>query len=214
MDETKPVGVEVGEDEIPGFPWPIPKYSAHADIDLVKLPKQNHPLDTLGDVSKVFQDAFNQAGYAESSYYSVPGGFAIVSRLEAILEDGSPAQARWPSGYTLSPSWSLVDLIRYLFTAKVGYYRIIVFVITSRPIRTEIDHGPDPSDLAKKVFGGADRLPTSVNGTKLTKEYHCRAFIYEFKLTESNSQPDLISPSPQDGKTHLLKSQLWTYLGG
>jgi hypothetical protein len=65
---------------LPDFPWPPPKPSAGAHISFNKLNK----FATFGDINKIISSALDSGEYDERSYFNVPNGFAIVTRLEQI----------------------------------------------------------------------------------------------------------------------------------
>ena len=76
---------------LPAFPWPPPRYSAFANIAVEWVAPGTEPV--LGEVARQLERAFNIAGYGESSYYRIPGGFALASRIEHIRADASPFDA-------------------------------------------------------------------------------------------------------------------------
>jgi prepilin-type N-terminal cleavage/methylation domain-containing protein len=100
----------------PKFPWPPPRASAFDIVprDLL-LGEKEAPL--LGEVDVALDSAFRQAGYVEKSYYSVPSGFAIASRLEQINQDGTPKDAadRWSIGTRAPPKLVASRLSREAF---------------------------------------------------------------------------------------------------
>ena len=214
VEETRPQGTGVRY-VLPVFPWPVPKFSSFVDISRGMLAAPKRPLGSLGDVADVLSQAFENAGYIERSYYGVPGGFAIVTRLERMQKDGSPdSQDRWPEGYELpKASWTVSDVIKRIFTAREGRYRIIVFVVTDRSFGGEASPKIDPTVLASWASNGAGKLPEKVRQIKYDPEYGCRALVYEFEKLEGR-EPRLILPSEYDGRTHLLKAHLWSGLGG
>ncbi len=81
---------------MPEFPWQPLRASAIMTIPSKFFKKDNEPF-LLDDIKKVISDALDSCGYVEKSYYSVPEGFAIVTRLEHINENGSPKNIseRW-----------------------------------------------------------------------------------------------------------------------
>src|SRR5687767_820556 len=64
---------------LPAFPWPPPRYSAFATVMREWVAAATQP--TLASAAARLERAFDAAGYGERSYYWVPGGFALVSRL-------------------------------------------------------------------------------------------------------------------------------------
>src|SRR5688572_955441 len=81
-DSAKPGSPSSVSGNMPAFPWPPPRYSAFAPI--VREWIADGPLPTLGSVATRLEAAFDRTGYGERTYYWVPGGFALVSRIEQI----------------------------------------------------------------------------------------------------------------------------------
>ena len=115
---------------LPRFPWPPPEPSSR-----LRLPREPF-LDAsdLDAAAFLLIEPLRKAGYWEYSFHRVPNGFALVTRLERINEDGSQApeglRYRLPSD---EEPFSLSSYFERLFFAPQGYYRLIVFVVTDRP---------------------------------------------------------------------------------
>jgi hypothetical protein len=147
---------------IPKFPWPPPVASSFVTIPLRGLlassripdyfveywyphnqylsPEQYRKLrdrraPVLYDANALLVFALARSGHYEISYYSVPDGFALVSRLEQIETDGSPKSSptRRDTRERDIGSFSLRTYLRALFLAAPGYYRLVVFVVTPHP---------------------------------------------------------------------------------
>ena len=69
-------------------------------------------------------------------YRTKPGGIALVTHLERIKSDGSPAEPdRWAAvAGNYSSSADLMNFLRGLFFAKTGHYRLIVFIMQDTPV--------------------------------------------------------------------------------
>src|SRR5579863_7649802 len=130
---------------VAAFPWPPPQASSR--VLLAAWPRSPQ-MRLFGDIDARLTAALQPKGYAERSYYSVPGGFALVTRLEQIYSDGRsmPPPARF-SARLLPPS-RFTDYIRALFTADPGYYRVIVFIVTDQGF-SEGAQGPSQGDADK-----------------------------------------------------------------
>lgn len=126
---TKPSGIR-----IPSFPWPPPAASADEVIPRATLEQGAIP-KSLGDVEARLASALRANGYVERSYYAVPDGFALVTRLEQIGSDGTskPPPGRWSLSSRSASDFTLSDYVRALFTADPGYYRVIVFRFHRHP---------------------------------------------------------------------------------
>jgi tetratricopeptide (TPR) repeat protein len=198
----------VGEQEaLPQFPWPPPKASAEDTIPRELLVGNvEHPL--LATVAQAMESAFRQAGYGKKSYYSVPSGFAMASQIEQINEDGSPKEStdRWSLEMVPIRHFSLGSYLNALFRAQPGYYRVIVFVITSKAFSQRGNVTPEESKVW--VWSGLNKLPEEIGNQAYSPAYTCTALIYEFKRTGKHA--DLMEQSGITGEIHLQKAGLLT----
>ena len=88
-------GAEIAGQQFPQFPWPPPKPSALYVIPRgLLVDKEFGGTPNLADIQGKLTDALDGAAYYERSYYSVPGGFAMVTRMERIRQDGTADLAR------------------------------------------------------------------------------------------------------------------------
>lgn len=194
------------QDVVPKFPWPPPKASASDTIPRELLVgNAAHP--TLSTVAQAIESAFAQAGYGQKSYYSVPGGFAMASQIEQINLDGSPKESvdRWSLETTPLRKFSLGSYLNALFTAQPGYYRVIVFVVTSQAF-PQLDVKVTSEQSKGWVSGGLNKLPEKIGNQEYSAAHSCTALIYEFKKTGKHAE--LVDPSQITGKTHLDKAGL------
>lgn len=193
---------DVGYNTIPAFPWPPPQ----ASTDYVLPKKMLAGITTLGQADEKISIALATCGYAEKSYFSVPGGFALVTRLEQFNEDGSciPGSDRW--NVSLKPStFSLSDYFQALFWGRKGQYRIIVFIITDQPFYESKDRASQ--DAARRwLRTGAKYLPPDLSGQAFGPDHRCTVLIYEFILTESLTEPRFLNPATLPGLVHIQKA--------
>ena len=191
---------------LPDFPWPPPTPSASQPLPglLTQL-----GFITVGQVADWVAQSLDQRSYFDRSYHSAPNGFAMVTRLERINEDGTPFAGpdRWPVNVT-SEGFSLIRYIEALFAAPEGHYRVIVFVVTSELL---IPSGERPTEqyMLGLLSGGADRLPAIVRDAPLTPDHTCVALIYEFEQRGLQGQPALLVPGRLTGRDHLVAAGLW-----
>jgi hypothetical protein len=121
--------------DVPEFPWPPPVASSTEVIPTSTL-KMISKSGTMKDLDAILVSALTKNGYSERSYYAVPGGFVLVTRLEQIESNGKPMSmpARWSAQTSLSSNhFSMIDYLRALLKAPPGYYRVIAFVVTPTP---------------------------------------------------------------------------------
>jgi hypothetical protein len=204
----KPVPVS----EIPQFPWPPPRASALENIPKELLRKLEDKAVTLSDVDLKLSNALEKCGYYEKSYFAVPDGFALVTRLEQINPDGTSKELpdRW-SIKVKSGNFSLYEYIKALFTAKPGHFRIIVFIITPHPFsQTDVTIGREEAIVW--LSSGLNKLPRTIGVRNYSEEYTCTALIYEFEKYSYKEDPETKMPSHLSGRTHLEKAKIWKTL--
>jgi hypothetical protein len=191
----------------PKFPWPPPQASAAEEVDRALLVKPKTP-SSLQDVSQRLAKAFEAAGYGDKSYYAVPDGFAMVSRLEQIKDDGSPeAGDRWSLRVKPYLKFSLAAYMKALFTVEAGHYRIICFVVSPHPF-SETDQTVSDATAIGWVSHGANFLPKEAGAGAYTPDYHCTALIYEFAKISGTKPALTIPPQSLSADAHLQGSGL------
>ena len=191
--------------QIPEFPWPPPHPSARHLIprNLVV----SHVPATLAGVAARLENALDSNGYTEKSYYAVPHGFALVTRLELFNEDGTSTQPpdRWSAEIPRRPYFSLSTVIDALFSANPGRYRVIVFIVSSHPFTASAD--TVTKDAAEVwLDGGMNVLPQEIGRRAYSMDFHTTALIYEFRQLNRDQAAQLRAPSSLTGKTHLEKA--------
>jgi hypothetical protein len=166
------------------------------------------------DIDTVLHLALESNGYFESSYYAVPDGFALVTRLEQIELDGSskPDPPRWSVDpfATKGDGFSVLAYVRALFTAAPGYYRVIVFVVTPVPFGQSA-RTVTRSEALGWLRDGVRWLPERIAEQPYTRETRCSALIYEFEC-RTNASARLLLPSRLSSRAHLVKSGIWRRL--
>lgn len=191
--EVAPPAPAPEENVIPRFPWPPPAASAKMVLPAELLHRPNKR-ETLRDVARRLETAFDKAGYGELSYYAVPKGFAIVSRLEQIEPDGTPVKlpGRWSVKITPPEVFSLASYIKVLFSANPGYFRVVVFIITSEPVVENAETQVSREDALKWLRKGANKLPPEYAQIPFNDNYDCTALIYEFEQKTRDQDAQLI----------------------
>jgi len=194
---------------LPDFPWPPPEPSVQMRLPLEPFKRS---MD-LKNVSSKLTSSLRQAGYWEYSFYRIPNGFALVTRLERMNEDGSPAtesvRYRLPGD---RETFSLGTYIKRLFFASTGYYRLIVFIVTDLPFTASGD--PINEREALKILrDGANVLPSGYKQMKFSDAYGVDALIYEFKKGSSDRQVSLLLPGRLSPVAHFKKAGLSVAFG-
>jgi hypothetical protein len=206
---AKPPTEKIGGEAhaLPQFDWPPPKASAEQSIPDKWL--RTGPATRLSDVADKLEKALRLAHYEQRSYYGVPHGFALATQLEQIKPDGTPLPGtdRWKIGTPQVSNLSLLTFIEALAHAPVGYYRVIVFVVTDASWAQSAT--PPPEDqVIHWASSGAHALPTATGFLPYGPGYRTQALVYEFRKGKSGPAKPL-HPSPVSGETHLDKGGIW-----
>ncbi|HEX4638068.1 MAG TPA: hypothetical protein VH170_01130 [Chthoniobacterales bacterium] len=204
-------GLEVGEGapapepEIPQFPFPPPQASASDEIPRELLVAEKTG-PKLKDVDAVLSRAFAKCGYGEKSFYAVPDGFAMASRLEQINDDGSFNANRWSLQTAAMKSFSIESYLHALFQTRAGHFRVVVFVVTNHPFQ-QTDVKVNSDEAKSWVRKGLNQLPKKIGDRDFTDDYTCTVLVYEFKSL-GGGEAKFVEPSEITGHTHLEKSGL------
>jgi serine/threonine protein kinase len=201
--------------DYPYFPWPPPKASAKDKIPNEFLRKTKSEQIFLQDIDRRLNSALDEAGYFDKSYFAVPDGFAIVTRLEQIHTNGisKPDPQRWASEVGPLREFSISAYLRALFTSNAGYFRVIVFIVTHYPF-TQADISVNRDQAVAWLHEGLDKLPRSIGRLSYSEDYSCTALIYEFEKIDDEKEAVAKIPGRHTGRKHLIKSQLWSKLEG
>ncbi len=156
----------------PEFPWPPPQASATVIITKELLSTPIRQVVYLGDIDMIMRTALEASGYIEKSYFAVPDGFALVTRLEQINSDGSPKELpdRWSTEVRAMRQFTLKEYLRALFTANPGHYRIIVLIVTSYPF-SQSDKIVDQKGAVDWLRRGLNKLPPLIASKLYTNQY-------------------------------------------
>jgi hypothetical protein len=154
--------------------------------------------------------ALEHAGIDQWSAYSVgKKGIAVVSRLEHIKNDGTPATPRW----SLAPEsgrFNLGEYLRRLFLAEPGRYRVVAFLVRP-PTPAIYTPAPTAAQLDTLLLNGMTALPESVRSVS-AKVSSVEALIYEFYRQSESQQPSFVrrQESPLTAVAHLAGAGIWT----
>ena len=197
-------------ESLPSFDWPPPVPSARLLIPPLVFSHCN----TLGDQAEKIAGALRLRGYAEITYWGVPNGVAIVTRLERIYPDGRSFAAgrRWAVNDKDVQMLSIRDYISRLFGVDEGFYRVVVFVITDQGFGSS-DSQTTQAKTTRWLSKGFQKMPQSLAAVKLTSAYTCTALIYEFRKTHGQD-PSLRLPSDLGAEQHMVASGLWSAMVG
>lgn len=197
----------------PRFPWPPPRASASEVIPRTLLEAEDGPT-LLRDVDRRINEALERNGYYESSYYAVPEGFALVTKIEQIEADGTPKEGaeRWSLDREPLREFSLSAYLAALFRATPGHYRLIVFAVTPCPF-AQSDKEVTPEEADAWLSGGMLQLPPPIGELDFSSAaYTCTALVYEFERETEDEEARIQCPGRILGRTHLLKAGIWEAL--
>ena len=195
---------------LPEFPWPPPKPSAFTDVPVGSPELSPGTGVNFFSVDTKISEALSLAGYSDRSYFAVPNGFAIVTRLEKTDAEGNPDPERWAS--SLEPlsltEFSLTKYLEALFGAPQGHYRLFVFIVTSEAV---IQSGTPVSQATAQtwIVEGANRLPFDLQRMPYTAQHSTTAYIYEFVQAGVGAEANQNIPSTITGRDHLERAGLW-----
>jgi len=201
---------------LPPF-WPPPDASTHQTIPRELVVDNSSATSTLAGVATRMERALSITGYSSPGYYSVPGGFAMLTQLERINPDATPlpAEQRWkikvsPANLT---SFNLAAYLKALLGKDAGLFRVIAFVFTAEPI---VASGMKPlMDEAKLWVGqGGTTLPAKFSAQPYSSDMICTALVYEFEIPTHGAAAHQMKPSDHNGQQHLKAARILQALGG
>jgi hypothetical protein len=195
-----------GSPRIPTFPWPPPLPTTRTVLDRALVAAD---ATTLGEVAERLTTALGGLGYSEHSFYSVPGGFALATRLEQIEFDGTPKSEpqRWSAALPPRELFSLADFIAALFTAPEGHYRVIVFVVNDRPFASSGEEATREEAL-RWLSGGLDRLPAEIGDAAFGDDHAGTALIYQFQKLGHEREPIANPDGAAPAAVQLARSRI------
>lgn len=193
----------------PEFPWPPPEPTSSVSLKRDLLANGN---GKLGDVADHMVSALAEVGYSEKSFYAVPGGFALVTRLEQIEPDGTPLPepGRWSQAPPPSKIFSLGAFFGSLFNAPVGNYRVIAFIVTDQPFVT--DGEVSAEEMEGFLAGGLSWLPEVIRARDFTAGHVGTALIYQFRKAGLYGDPVLNPDGAPTAQAQLDRTGIFSSL--
>lgn len=195
---------------LPSLQWPPPPPSAQLVISGSAFTPTDGRL-LLGDVESGLTNALRQSDY-EYTYYRVPGGFAIVARLERILDDGTPIETRRFLPPEADEDFGILQYIEQLFFAPEGYYRLFIFVISDQPF---VASGAKllSTQTTPLLRSGANDLHVEIRQSEFTPSHSITALIYEFRKDAHARDVQTLDPGRLSGQIHFEKAGLAKTIG-
>lgn len=198
---------------IAAFPWPPPQASGAIIVPrkllLAKIPGK----PTLGNVQARLERALDQAGYSDKSYFAVPDGFAVITRLEQFADSGAPKAGaeRWSPETGPLKRFNVRDYLSALFHTRAGRFRVIAFVVTPRPF-SQANIGVTRDEANRWLSRGANKLPLELFAAEYTEAHDCTALIFEFSKTGLDMDAVLMVPGTLPAREHLVRAKVWLAL--
>ena len=189
----------------PRFPVPAPKWSADADVD-----DYFKTCAKMSDAEQKIRQALDATGFYSRKYFQVPGGFAVVTRMEQFNKDGSSKSEanRWKTRPVRDETFSITGYLSSFFTTEPGYFRLFAFVVTDAVLTSDQKRQVSRDEASNWLNEGACRLPEVIGSKPFGKNTGVTALVYEFRVPESNRQPIFAQPSDLDGMTHLRQARI------
>lgn len=166
------------------FPWPPPTPSAQRtfspDVD-----PDSPPAKTVGEVARRLERILREARFDSFGYYRVPGGFALVTRIENI--DGATGEplagaARWATQKVYA-GLSLASI--FAITRTAGYYRVFAFLLTDDPKEPQPIDPEKTFEIARTWANeGSPSLPAEVKVLPVGSNHILVVMVYEFEKFE------------------------------
>lgn len=199
------------EQQIPEFKLPAPAPSVRANLParLFGDPQR------ISDVSRVLAGALADAGYDDIGYYRVPNGFALVTETERIHDDGRPYEGGARFVFESQPllrAQQIFDefprgFLERLRNADPGRYRVIVFLVTTRPVTTGRARA-EFSDAEAWTDSGADFLPSAIGNKPFTADHNISVLVYEFRRASVGADPAFVTADAIPVRSHLRATGL------
>lgn len=193
-------------DGMPHFPWPPPP-----GFKRVVVPRElvvAKPQPTLGHVYHSLISALEKAsdGFEHGLFDGVPGGFALVARMERIQKDGTPfpGQARWLNQGP--PVLDFIDFLGDLFFERPGYFRIVVFAVTDAKQITS-----DPAAILPELTLGAISIPEHLAKQQF-QDQEVVALVYSFERQAQAKVTPWTDGAPS-ALQHLKKAGIFPTIG-
>jgi len=166
------------------FPWPPPTPSAQRTLSPDVNP-DSPPAETVGEVARRLERILREARFDSFGYYRVPGGFALVTRIENL--DGTTGEpfagaARWASQKVYAGlSFSSI----FAITRSAGYYRVFVFLLTDDPKEPQPIDPEKTFEIARTWANeGSPSLPAEVKALPIGPNHILVVMVYEFEKFE------------------------------
>lgn len=183
-------GCSAGPDEA-FFPIPAPKPSSSIPLSIAEISEEYGASTTLLELEVSIRLALRSAGYFDVGTLPTPqGGIAIITPVEQITSSGIPVEGaqRWVADINRNTcgSFSLSCILKALFLAPEGFYRVLVILATDEPVR--FDASIEFDQAAMQTLMGARRLDLNpdLSEIPIISDHDVYFLVYEFRSTSPN----------------------------
>ena len=183
--------------DLPAFPWPPPEPSTFDRIPFSSIigHEQNVTMKELTDMLILILD---KAGYYDATFYGLPDGVVLVTRLESMQEDGYPSleARRWielPTGLFPFPK-----ILEPWVEKESGLYRTIVFIISREDPSWNVEKPITSVEASDLVRFGRVYLTKDLEKIELKDDYRLTAYIYMFKHEKGENVLDPLPVGSSD----------------
>lgn len=166
------------------FPWPPPT-CAQRYTPLQNLASR---FATLGEVNRWLCKHLDERRYWSRSYHHLPGGFALVTRLEQFRPDDGrcmPEPQRWVDYPAVSFEGGIMDYLKALIFPNKGYFRIFVLAVTDRNAGSS-GKKIGREEARKWLDDATSNLPYEIGLQSVTQRHFVEVLVYEFETRETD----------------------------
>lgn len=191
------------------FPWPAPRPSDSHIVNSYDMAAAG--MTSFGDVQRHISATLSRAGALAPAHYVLSSdedvhGFAMVTRVEEIRQDGTPVRIAQQSVENESAGFSLGGLLRRFISAPAGFYRVIAFVLTDDTSVGE-KRAVSRAEAEGWLQGNVLTLPPTIAARQIENHF-LTILIYQFEKS-NKQQPAILTFNPQaSALTHLANSRL------
>lgn len=180
---------------LPKAPWPPPQPTNTSRVHRgYLLPSGGGAPTTMGAFLDHMRERIRSAGYVVPPVLGAGCfGFAMVLQMERLEADGQRVSGR--DGFVgpgQRTSFDLGAILRQLFLARPGFYRVILLVVTDERAGRFAAQQTAEGYIRELGRLGKDELPGSMASRNLGDTYEVHALIYEFER-KSGAEADGVS---------------------
>ena len=168
---------------LPPFAWPdAPRATSTISLDRRYLLRDGSPPRTLGEVRDRLDRGIRAAGYRLPGVLGAGcNGFAMVLDLERLRPDGRRVPG--VDGFAAPgqrTQFSIAEVLEELWTAKPGFFRMIVLVVSDEKPLEHKGTAASAGQLSELAASAQETLPPALSRRPFNERYVVRALVYEF----------------------------------